>query len=230
MPVARSRSGLSTRLSERQRKQLYGDTDTPAQSAGRKGKQALQERLRQLRSQGPMVLLELINVAPATLLKPWQHTDLMVRVRDVWPEAPTPELTLLAGGIDHELEELAGHLRLSIYGLATMPRSFCQGTERLVMVARNVVDGEERSLLEAAKCGGPLEGLRTTLRQAGEHTRRPARIFAQAILKALEHAPAAWQARVRRCAYLPCPRPFFWDATDNARRRYCSKCRSQDPI
>jgi hypothetical protein len=70
MPVARSRSGLSTRLSERQRKQLYGDTDTPAQSAGRKGKQALQERLRQLRSQGPMVLLELINVAPATLLKP----------------------------------------------------------------------------------------------------------------------------------------------------------------
>jgi hypothetical protein len=40
----------------------------------------------------------------------------MVRVRDVWPEAPTPEFTLLAGGIDHELEELVGHLRLSIYG------------------------------------------------------------------------------------------------------------------
>jgi hypothetical protein len=61
------------------------------------------------------------------------------------------------------------------------------------------------------------------LRQAGEHEGRPARIFAQAILKALEHAPAAWQARVRRCAYVACPRPFFWDGTDDGRKRFCSK-------
>jgi hypothetical protein len=112
MPVARSRSSPSTRLSERNRKRLYRDTDTPAQERGRRGKQALQAVVREVRSQGPMPLLDLINLDPAVLLKPWQHT-VMVRVRGVWPEAPTPEPLLLDGGIDQEFEGLLELLRLS---------------------------------------------------------------------------------------------------------------------
>jgi hypothetical protein len=216
MPVARSRSGPSMRLSERHRKRLNQETDTPAQVWGRSGKQELQKRLRQLGRQGPMALLDLMNIDPATARTPWQNTDLMVRVRAVLPEAPTPDSTLrmlLAGGLDPELEGLLELLRLSVR----------QGTEKLVTVARGVVDREKQNLLEAAMFDGALERLGAIVRQASEHARRPARVVAQAMLHALEDAPSDWQARLRRCEYGPCPRPFFWDATDNGRKRFCSK-------
>jgi hypothetical protein len=66
MAGARFRSSPSTRLSKRQRKRLYQDTDTSAQERGRRGKEALRERLRQLGSQGPMALLDLMNIDLAT--------------------------------------------------------------------------------------------------------------------------------------------------------------------
>jgi hypothetical protein len=47
--------------------------------------------------------------------------------------------------------------------------------------------------------------------------------YAKTILDRLENAPAPWLARFRRCPYENCERPYFWDATDNGARKYCSE-------
>jgi hypothetical protein len=53
---------------------------------------------------------------------------------------------------------------------------------------------------------------------AGEALRN----IAETILDALAVAPVAWCARIRRCAYEDCDRPYFWDATDAGVRKHCS--------
>lgn len=47
------------------------------------------------------------------------------------------------------------------------------------------------------------------------------RYYARQIIDALDGASAAWLARLRRCAYQDCDRPFFWDSNDAADKKYC---------
>jgi hypothetical protein len=52
---------------------------------------------------------------------------------------------------------------------------------------------------------------------------RNLRDFARRIIDELALAPAAWLARLRRCAYQDCDRPFFWDSNDAADKKHCSE-------
>lgn len=51
----------------------------------------------------------------------------------------------------------------------------------------------------------------------------PLKNTARTILESLDAAPAAWRARLRRCTYESCDRPYFWDDTDAGLKRACSE-------
>jgi hypothetical protein len=169
---------------------------------------------RQLREQGPLALLELLNLDPADLrVCPEVSTRLTEFVRAVMPDAPAAmESTLsavLARGGDPELADLLEHLRW----LGPLFDAPARRVEWMRKVATGVVTREALDLYDAARFGGPVEPLVRAVRtSATDRANRPARIVAQAILRALDKAPPDWLARLCYCPYAKCRRPWFWSA------------------
>jgi hypothetical protein len=97
--------------------------------------------------------------------------------------------------------------------------------------------GQERSLIVRSGIGARIRPVvsehRRTITVIDLHAQLSAqfrlieapeslREYSRHILDRLATAPAAWLARVRRCAYIPCKTRYFWDPTAAATKKHCS--------